>query len=48
MVTQYAGRCALLMTWQNSLVLSDVGFQLTTAATLSILLYGDRHQAWRG
>ena len=36
---------ALLMTLQNPLVLWDVGFQLTAAATLGILLYGDRLQA---
>ena len=35
----------LLMTLQNPLVLGDVGFQLTAAATLGILLYGDRFQA---
>ncbi len=37
---------ALLMTLQNPLVLWDVGFQLTSAATLGILLYGERLQAW--
>jgi competence protein ComEC len=35
----------LLMTLQDPLVLWDVGFQLTSAATLGILLYGDRFQA---
>jgi competence protein ComEC len=37
---------ALVMTLQNPLVLWDVGFQLTGAATLGILLYGQRLQAW--
>ena len=36
----------LAMTLQNPLVLWDVGFQLTGAATLGILLYGERLQAW--
>jgi competence protein ComEC len=36
---------ALLMTLQNPLVLWDGGFQLT-AATLGILPYGERLQAW--
>ncbi len=36
----------LLMTLQNPLVLADVSFQLTAAATLGILLYGSRLQAW--
>jgi hypothetical protein len=35
----------LLMTLQNPSVLWDVGFQLTAAATLGILLYGERWQA---
>ena len=36
---------ALLMTLQNPLVLWDVSFQLTAAATLGILLSGERLQA---
>src|SRR5260370_14473115 len=36
---------ALVMTLQNPLVLWDVGFQLTGAATLGILLYGERLRA---
>ena len=36
---------ALLMTLQNPLVLWDVRFQLTAAATLGLILYGERFQA---
>jgi len=35
----------VLMTLQEPLVLWDVGFQLTAAATLGIVVYGDRLQA---